>query len=486
LGMKATRAQINELIRRIRAGEKPRPPGNHSEVVYEHPLLQCFGVRLTHKGQASWRYQRKVHGKNRKVTFGDVRLLDEKQALERARQLGAKLELEILDPQEAKARAREAAKVTFASVAEDFLKSRNIRPATLRHYVRHLRGNYFKSLHRQQFDGITGPQIASLLQEITRESGNEAALQAYKTLRAMFNWVIKYGDALHDCPNPMARVERPKENPGRERILSDAEIRTIWHTLATWDQDVHKGPSDLPIVIELLFLTACRAQEIGTLEWDEIKSDSIELPPRRTKNNRGHWLPITSGIRERLERVERRPGKKHVFGDNVQIGLDLNGKDESVDIRIAHAKRPPIKNWHLHDIRRTVRSKMSDMGIGADVAERIVNHVSFIDPMERIYDRSCYRSRIEDALTRWEQRLREIVGEPPARQAPERKGQARLIQAALQKSDSSMSIAELAEETGLPTKRVRVALTKMRRREEIARIERGRYQYLLPEKEPTL
>src|SRR5262249_33471240 len=69
----------------------------------------------------------------------------------------------------------------------------------------------------------------------------------------------------------------------------------------------------------------------------------------------------------------------------------------------------PIENWTAHDVRRTVRTRMAEIGILPHIAERIMNHVGKIDPMERNYDYHKYKVEMRQALERWEAKLNAIV-----------------------------------------------------------------------------
>src|SRR5262249_886693 len=70
-----------------------------------------------------------------------------------------------------------------------------------------------------------------------------------------------------------------------KRLLSDAEIKTIWR--ACHDDD-HGA------IVKLLLLTGQRAAEIGSLRWDEVHDDHIALPETRTKNKHPHIIPLSA------------------------------------------------------------------------------------------------------------------------------------------------------------------------------------------------
>jgi len=281
--MKVTRADINKVIRQVRDGKPPKLPKDTSEAHYWHPLLDGFGIRLFCTGRASWVQQYKRYGRTQKTTLGDVRILDEPVALKAARDLMAKIQLGMLDPQAAKAEARRTAKVKFEDVAERYRaapRKTGLRASSARDLKLFFTGYYFQLFHRMPIDEITHEQITLQLQRIAERSGSQTAWKAYANLKAMFNWAFKHG--LHPGPKglPMARVEEPQKNPARTRILSPEEIRTIWLTCETWEAEAVKGirtlstrgnvttrwgpPSipDFPRAVMLLFLTGCRTDVV--------------------------------------------------------------------------------------------------------------------------------------------------------------------------------------------------------------------------------
>jgi integrase len=499
--MKATRAEINERVRLIRDGNPPRLPHNRSEEVFWHPAFPSFGVRQTYTGQASWIVQYKLHGRSRKVTVGDVRLLDEMEARKAAKKILAKVELDRLDPQAAKEEARRSAKVTFESVTEQFLAERqdSSRPSTQRVRKLYLGGYYFSSLHGLPIDEITHEQITLRLQQIKQTSGSVTASHCLDNLSVMFKWAIRKGH--HPGPNPMLRIDRPAESPSRARVLNDEEIRTVWLACEVWEALIASGHRvggtipDFSYAIRLLFLTGCRAGEIGDLEWDEIdfRENELAIPGSRTKNKEPLYLPLVDTALKILARVKRRPGEKHVFGQMPGKGLGVgNQARQQLDKRIVRAGGVPPPKWTLHDIRRTVRSYMGAIGINPDIAERVVNHIGHRNEMARTYDRHTYRPQMRDALERWERRLLNIVrgtDEEVAAQVFAQVTEAQRakrshrhlsvkrssILAALKEAGAAMSPPDIAAATRMPNHNVYRLLSKMAKRGEVIKTERGRY-----------
>ena len=123
----------------------------------------------------------------------------------------------------------------------------------------------------------------------------------------------------------------------------------------------------------------------------------------------GLCVPLTDGAVKILRRVERRPDRENVFGYTKRPGLDLCNLNQKIDQRIKNAGGTPPKNWRIHDIRRTVRTRLAALGVSRDVAEALIGHVGFRNEMERTYNLHEYWPEKRKALAMWEANLRAII-----------------------------------------------------------------------------
>ena len=61
-----------------------------------------------------------------------------------------------------------------------------------------------------------------------------------------------------------------------------------------------------------------------------------------------------------------------------------------------------VKNWRLHDLRRTCVSGMAGLGVAPHVADKILNHQSgTISGVAAVYQRHEFIAERKDALDRW-------------------------------------------------------------------------------------
>jgi integrase len=72
--------------------------------------------------------------------------------------------------------------------------------------------------------------------------------------------------------------------------------------------------------------------------------------------------------------------------------------------------RSGVTGWTLHDIRRSVATRMADLGIGPHIIEQILNHQSGHKAGPAgIYNRSSYANETRAALALWEDHIRTLV-----------------------------------------------------------------------------
>ena len=66
-----------------------------------------------------------------------------------------------------------------------------------------------------------------------------------------------------------------------------------------------------------------------------------------------------------------------------------------------------IADWRLHDLRRTLRSGLAELGVSYEIAERVIGHA--MPQLERTYNVFAYREEKRNALEQWARHLAIIV-----------------------------------------------------------------------------
>jgi integrase len=69
--------------------------------------------------------------------------------------------------------------------------------------------------------------------------------------------------------------------------------------------------------------------------------------------------------------------------------------------------RSGVADFRLHDLRRTVRTRIAQLGVAPHVAERVLGHVPA--GIERTYNVHDFVPEMRAALNGWAEELRRIV-----------------------------------------------------------------------------
>ena len=389
-------------------------PSGKSELIAFDDNLPGFGIRLRAGGKRTWIVQYRVGHKQRRLTLGSAAAIGLDQARDQARKTLAKVHL-AHDPQADKARLRAQAALTFGSLIDRYLavKQDRLRRRSYSEVVRQLLRDW-APLHGLPVTDIQRADIANRLGTLAIENGPVSADRARAALSAFFTWAMREGLVP---ANPVIATNRPAELVTRDRVLTDTELVEIWQAC---------GDNDYGRVIRLLILTGQRREEIAALGWPEVDLGKavISLPGDRTKNHRPHDVPISDQALAILSATPRRDGRDFLFGAGAGAFSGYSKSKAALDKRILAArvtasgsveKAPPMPEWRLHDIRRTVATRMADIGIQPHVVEAVLNHVSgYRAGVAGVYNRSLYAAEKRDALVRWGNHVEALVsGQPP-------------------------------------------------------------------------
>lgn len=147
------------------------------------------------------------------------------------------------------------------------------------------------------------------------------------------------------------------------------------------------------------------------MAWDELdfEGDVWSIGSGRTKNSRPHDVPLSEPAMRILRARDRRDGRDLRFGRSGPFSGWSKAKT-ALDKRVAAANGMPLAPWTLHDIRRTVATRLADLGVLPHVIEAILNHVSGHKAgVAGIYNRSSYSDEKREALSRWSLYLSELL-----------------------------------------------------------------------------
>jgi integrase len=156
----------------------------------------------------------------------------------------------------------------------------------------------------------------------------------------------------------------------------------------------------------MLLLTGARRSEVS-----ERKLWSI--PIARVKSKAAHVVPLTDDVLATLERLPRFARGDHLFSTTMGVKA-VNGFSKikaRFDKAVSKELGREIEPYVIHDIRRTVRTRLSTLPIPDLVRELVIGHTQ--QGLHKIYDQHAYLDEKRHALELWAKRLRDIIEPPP-------------------------------------------------------------------------
>jgi integrase len=352
------------------------PKDGKDRVFYWDASEPGFGLMVTNRGVRSWCFQYRHTGKSRRITLKGFPSLAE--ARKQAQEWRDKIN-KGADPQ-----GSAAEDDTFAEVAKTFLRIEGRRLRSAGQYQRLLDRLVVPVFGEQPVGSVKRSTITALLDSIAQTNGEATAKLVFAVVRRVLNWHAARSD---DFTSPVVRGMGPKTDSdgSRERILSDDELRRIWAASGRHEP--------FGAYVRFTLLTACRRMETAAMTWAEVESDLWIIPGRRYKTKREHVVPLSGAAVSALASLPRIGPGKYVF--TLTGATPMGGISNR---KAAFDQRCGVKDWTLHDLRRTARSLMSRAKVPPYIAEKCLGHVA--GAIERTYDRHAYLDEKREAFAK--------------------------------------------------------------------------------------
>jgi integrase len=392
----------------------------HRYTVWD-PLLPGHAVRVSAKGKRSFYAVRRRAGETQPtwVFLGVYPAMSLGQGRDKARAALTAL-AEGHDPAaraEAKRRAEEEAarqreENLFRKVAEFYIRRRLSRLKSGALPTSQIRREILPVWGDRPIASITRRDVTDLIDAVydnkplgdkqRKKGGPNAARHTFSAARALFEWACSRDIiGVSPCDHLKAK-DLHGSPPSRDRVLSDSELRRVWNAaLAT--------PFPFGSMLRVLMISGQRRDEIATMRWAEIDFDRalLTLGRERMKEEVAHTVPLTPVVVEILEGLPRFAGNDYVFA-GLKPGKPFSGFSKAkarLDALIGD-----IAPYTLHDLRRTVRTRLSELGVTPFIGELVIGHTQ--KGVHAVYDRHRYEIEKRGALERWERRLLDIIVAP--------------------------------------------------------------------------
>jgi integrase len=205
-------------------------------------------------------------------------------------------------------------------------------------------------------------RVREALDSIVTRGAGETANRLHVVAGRVISWAVSRDLVDPAASGVFAGLEKPAPTRVRSRILSDDEIRRLWPAI----QD---EPPREAAFWEFAFRTGQRTGEIIAAMFEQFSA------PHEwrfiVKGGREHWLGLPRQVDEILGRLRILAGKSpYVFASRRAE----TGHLATVQKSLGRLKKAIGADFRIHDIRRTVATKLGALGITDDVVSRVLSH----------------------------------------------------------------------------------------------------------------
>ena len=294
---------------------------------------------------------------------------------------------------------RESTKQRSAKVADDILAKRKTEVAMRVHFPTRAfdavtfaeLADYWWQAHgsktRSQFDylyprvleyftderarSITPDAVDAFLDHLaTVRKLSASSINHHRTIvNGIFNFAVKRG---RFDKNPVAAVRQWQEPPGRDRIVSPAEFRTLW--------DTAQGDREMRAFLSLAGTTTMRKGEVLSLRWDRVHlEDAPYATLVRTKTGHQRHVPIPQSIVKTLKGLPSHGRHEYLFPSRPTARCPEPQRPYRWDFGKqfrALAKAAGIQNVRIHDLRHAGATILMTLGVPDPIVRKVTGHRS--------------------------------------------------------------------------------------------------------------
>lgn len=386
-----------------------------------------FGVRVTHSGAKSYVYRYRLGGratKQRIATIGKIGLFTPDAARKIALDYAEKVRggIDPIDEKKASLNARAQRQkadieLAFNTYYRTYLDKR-VKVEVPKSYPSiesMLRLHVAPMLADKPIDRITRKDLVAVIEGIPSDQP-AVRRQTYLILSKLFKWAV----GRDDIPfTPILGMNVPPAANARKRVLTDEELVLVLS--AAQKLGTVFGP-----FIELLAITGQRRSEVAGLDWSELNRDEClwTLPEERCKNGVTHLVPLSAmavSILDHLAGVTDQkkltwPAKGLVFTTTGKTSISGFSRAkkllDAAMLKIAkeqavEAGEEPetieIAEWRIHDLRRTITTRLQQLSVKLEVTEAMLNHTSgkSRSGAAGVYHQYDWQEEKREAMEKW-------------------------------------------------------------------------------------
>lgn len=390
----------------------------------KHPIDENLYLKPLKSGKASWIFRYTFAKKRKEITLGTYGKAPKAIPLKKARELVADNKAMVRNGVDPKLERQQAEKMTVDDVAQEWLKERERNIEHPQIPARVYRRDIMPFIGELPIEQVTSRDIYDLVQRINDSGRPSVANDALDHCKHIFTQAI----ILNAIDNNPASILKPKHAGGTEESRTrNLEFSEIEIALKVMRSNKDQFTRDNYLAVCLLLTLGVRKCELIAAKWSEFDLDEQVwmLPEVRTKKKSpglaiglpNKIIPFLNELKVRAcgsqylfpaRRASKR--REYISDDTINHALNIlfgipssTQKKKGVELPNLMQEAGIEEHFTVHDLRRTCRSRLSQLKVPSNVAEKCINHK--IKGVEGVYDQWGYFDERSEALNKLANRL---------------------------------------------------------------------------------
>ncbi|WP_268959221.1 tyrosine-type recombinase/integrase [Plesiomonas shigelloides] len=373
----------------------------------ELPDSGGLSARISPKGLITFQYRYRFNGKAKRMKLGNYGQMSLKDAREYVVQCKKWLE-EGKDPslQKKLIKGENIQAPTIAILVDEWLESPPAKALVKYEYWKrmlfiHVTDKYGKLV----VDDMDPVQWEKIFLAITRAGSPVQAGNVLVKMKQVIRYALRRKRITSNALMLLELNDIGRRPDSGERFLDDGEIKLFWNsidkTLMSWQNK---------ILLRLTLLTGCRGVELRLARKEDFNlQERIWVIPKENSKTRKRFVRGLSRLSvSYLQQVfDLYPDLSIVFPPaKLQEDRPMSAST-LISLAAQVEEVMAVPHWSLHDLRRTCKTKMAELGVAPHVSEKILGHK--LTGMLSIYDQYDYIPEQQDAAEKWAQKIQDCA-----------------------------------------------------------------------------
>ena len=298
--------------------------------------------------------------------------------------------VERVKAKEAEAKAADTVEAFARRWYAEIVTPANSNP---RNILRALEKDVIPAIGGKQVADVTVTDILAITDKIKNRGADQMALQTRNVLKRLFAYAIAREKTQF---NPAAAIEAKFIASARSRdvALSSDEIGRLMR--AIYQSSMKRAHK---LALHLLILCMVRKCELIEAKWEELDLEHAEwtIPGERMKKDKPHLVSLSRQAVAMFEELKGlASGSEWVFPSRGDLHQPIAHSTLNVAVR---ALEIDVRNFVIHDFRRTASTHLHEAGFNSDWIEKALAHET--KGIRGVYNRAQYADQRREMLQWW-------------------------------------------------------------------------------------